>query len=63
VIQGACSKKEDKRERMILKKGLNYIALNYSSHSNPSEVIVVEEGSMMGLPPLLMKQLLYQFNI
>ena len=63
TIQGACVGNGAQSEKMILKKGLNYIALNYSSTINADEVIIVEEGSMMGLPPLVLKQLLHQFNI
>lgn len=63
TIQGICSKNADPGEKMVLKKGLNYIALNYSSPANASEMIILEEGSMVGLPPLVMKQLLHQFNI
>ena len=63
TIQGTCSKTTDSSEKMILKKGLNYIALNYNSNTKANEVIIVEEGSMTGLPPLVMKQLLQQFNI
>ncbi len=63
TIQGTCSENGENGERMTLKKGLNYIALNYSSPANASEMIILEEGAMMGLPPLVMKQLLHQFNI
>lgn len=61
TIQGTCPTATDRSEKMKLKKGLNYIALNYGG--TESEVIVVEEGSMMGLPPIVMKQLLNQFEI
>ncbi len=63
TIQGTCAHPSDNSEKIILKKGLNYIALNYRSTPDANEVIIVEEGSMMGLPPLVMKQLMHQFKI
>lgn len=63
TIQGTCAHPSDNSEKIILKKGLNYIALNYRSAPDANEVIIVEEGSMMGLPPLVMKQLMHQFKI
>ena len=63
TIQGTCANPSDNSEKVTLKKGLNYIALNYASSPDANEVIIFEEGSMMGLPPLVMKQLMHQFNI
>lgn len=63
TIQGTCAHPSDNSEKITLKKGLNYIALNYRSTPDANEVIIVEEGSMMGLPPLVMKQLMHQFKI
>jgi len=63
TIQGTCSNPTEQKETMTLRKGLNYIALNYSSHKNDSEMIILEEGSLMGLPPLVQRQLMSQFNI
>ncbi|MCE7043306.1 hypothetical protein [Dyadobacter sp. CY312] len=63
TIQGTCSNPNEQKETMTLRKGLNYIALNYSSHENDSEMIILEEGSLMGLPPLVQRQLMSQFNI
>lgn len=63
TLQGACINPSRNKEKITLKKGMNYFALNYSSDANNNEVIIVEEGSVMGLPPLVMKQLLHQFNI
>lgn len=63
TINGTCSKNNSGTEKMVFKKGQNYIALNYSSNPNTNEVIILQEGSMMGLPPLLMRQLIHQFNI
>ena len=63
TIQGTCENPTDNKEKVILKKGLNYFALNYSSNTNSNEVIVLEQGAVMSLPPLVMKQLLHQFDI
>jgi len=63
TIQGTCANPNEQKETMTLKKGLNYIALNYSSHDSDSEMIILEEGSLMGLPPLVQRQLMSQFNI
>lgn len=63
TIKGACANPQQKNEKVTLKKGLNYIALNYSSSGKASEVIILEEGSLMGLPPLVQRQLMVQFNI
>ena len=63
TLQGKCINPSNNAEKIFLKKGLSYIALNYSNASNNNEVIILEEGSMMGLPPLIVKQLIQQFNI
>lgn len=63
TIQGTCENPTDNKEKVMLKKGLNYFALNYSSNTNSNEVIVLEQGAVMSLPPLVMKQLLHQFDI
>ena len=63
TLQGKCVNLSDNTEKIFLKKGQNYIALNYRNASNNDEAIILEEGSMMGLPPLIMKQLIQQFNI
>lgn len=62
TIQGSCADPSRNREKVSLKKGQNYIALHYGDEQT-GEVIVVEEGAMAGLPPLVMRQLLHQFNI
>ncbi|WP_138476662.1 hypothetical protein [Dyadobacter bucti] len=63
TIKGTCASPDQKNEKVTLKKGLNYIALNYSSSGKADEVIILEEGSLMGLPPLVQRQLMVQFNI
>lgn len=63
TIQGTCANDVELSEKMVLKKGLNYIALNYSTSTKANEVIILEEGSMMELPPLMKRQLMSQFDI
>jgi hypothetical protein len=63
TIQGTCANPTEQKETMTLKKGLNYIALNYNSHELDSEMIILEEGALMGLPPLIQRQLMNQFDI
>jgi len=68
TIQGSCANPTQNREKVSLKKGQNYIALNYggnaqSGNTATGEVIVVEEGAMVSLPPLVLKQLMHQFDI
>ncbi len=63
TFQGSCANPTLNKEKVSLKKGQNYIALNYGSNAQTGEVIVVEEGAMVSLPPLVLKQLMHQFNI
>lgn len=63
TFQGTCANPAQNREKVSLKKGQNYIALNYGGNTQTSEVIVVEEGAMASLPPLVLRQLMHQFNI
>lgn len=63
TFQGTCANPTQNREKVSLKKGQNYIALNYGGNAQTGEVIVVEEGAMVSLPPLVLKQLMQQFNI
>lgn len=63
TFQGTCANPTQNRETVSLKKGQNYIALNYGGKEQTGEVIVVEEGAMVSLPPLVLKQLMHQFNI
>ncbi|HWV29110.1 MAG TPA: hypothetical protein VN038_05635 [Dyadobacter sp.] len=63
TFQGTCANPAQNREKVSLKKGQNYIALNYGGNAHTGEVIVVEEGAMVSLPPLVLKQLMHQFNI
>ncbi|QHV95137.1 hypothetical protein [Spirosoma endbachense] len=63
TIQGSCTRPDKAIEKMTLKKGQNYIALNYGNSSNDNEVIILSQGSLSGLPPLMQRHLMRQFNI
>ena len=62
-IHGTCQNKDEKSEKMKLKKGQNYIALNYSNPAKSDEIIILQEGSLAGLPPIMQRQLMIQFDI
>ncbi|CAG5003371.1 hypothetical protein DYBT9275_03137 [Dyadobacter sp. CECT 9275] len=57
-----CTDTKGNTEKMSFKKGETYIALNYR-HEKTNEVIVMEEKLLMGLPPVLKRQIMDQFNI
>ncbi|HEV7381946.1 MAG TPA: hypothetical protein VGN64_19245, partial [Dyadobacter sp.] len=63
TIQGTCAKADEPKEKLFLRKGQNYIALNYNSSENENEMIILEEGSLTSLPPVVKRQLMDQFNI
>ncbi|MVM34117.1 hypothetical protein GO755_29055 [Spirosoma sp. HMF4905] len=63
TIQGICVRPDKAIEKMTLKKGQHYIALNYGNASNNNEVIILSQGSLSGLPPLMQRHLMMQFNI
>lgn len=63
TIQGTCARPDEKSAKMVLKKGQNYIALNYSNTANANEVIILPQESLTGLPPLMQRQLMMQFDI
>lgn len=63
TIHATCASPDDKSEKMILKKGQQYIALNYGTSANANEVLILPQGSLDGLPPLVQRQLMKQFNI
>lgn len=48
--------------RMNFKKGETYIALNYRNKTD-NELIVMDEKLLMGLPPMVKRQIMDQFNI
>ncbi|TDE11296.1 hypothetical protein [Dyadobacter psychrotolerans] len=57
-----CSNKNGGTEKISFKKGQTYIALNYRNQKN-NEVIVLDENRMMGLPTVVKRQIMDQFNI
>ena len=63
TIQGTCTDEKERADKIKLKKGLNYIALNYAGPGEATELLVLEEKSLMGLPPLMKRQLMHQFDI
>lgn len=63
TIQGTCARPDKASEKLVLKKGENYIALNYGNTTNANEVIILPQGSLNGLPPLMQRHLMMQFNI
>lgn len=63
TIQGTCARPDEKQEKILLKKGQPYIALNYGHNTTGNEVLILSPGSLTGLPPLVQRQLMMQFNI
>jgi len=63
TIQGRCARPDKATERLTLKKGQHYIALNYGNASDANEVVILSQGSLSGLPPLMQRNLMMQFNI
>jgi hypothetical protein len=63
TLHGTCASQNDSSSKITLKKGQNYIALNYRSSGQADEIIILEEGSLMGLPPIMKRKLMHQFNI
>ncbi|KAA0992852.1 hypothetical protein [Dyadobacter aurulentus] len=63
TIQGTCTDEKEHGDKIKLKKGLNYIALNYAGPGEATELLVLEEKSLMGLPPLMKRQLMDRFDI
>jgi hypothetical protein len=63
TIQGNCVRANEKRGKMVLRKGQQYIALHYGNASHQGEVVILPQTSIIGLPPLMQRQLMSQFNI
>ena len=61
-FKDVCTNTKGNTEKIDFKKGETYIALNYR-HEKTTEVIVMEEKLLMGLPPVLKRQIMDQFNI
>ncbi|MDQ6480027.1 hypothetical protein [Dyadobacter sp. LHD-138] len=61
-FKDVCTTSASNTGKMTFKKGETYIALNYRNKKN-NEVIVMEEKLLMGLPPVVKRQIMDQFNI
>lgn len=57
-----CTNTKANTGKMNFKKGETYIALNYKNNKN-SELVVMDEKLLMGLPPMVKRQIMDQFNI
>jgi hypothetical protein len=57
-----CTKTKNISGKMNFKKGETYIALNYRNRKD-NELIVMDEKLLMGLPPIVKRQIMDQFNI
>lgn len=57
-----CTQSTRNTEKLTFKKGETYIALNYRNNHN-NQVVVMEEKLLMGLPPVVKRQIMDQFNI
>ncbi|MCF2443552.1 hypothetical protein L0657_06245 [Dyadobacter sp. CY345] len=57
-----CGENKNNTGKMNFKKGETYIALNYRNNKD-NELIVMDEKLLMGLPPIVKRQIMDQFNI
>ena len=57
-----CTTTKRNSGKMNFKKGETYIALNYRNKKD-NELIVMDEKLLMGLPPIVKRQIMDQFNI
>ncbi|GLU57150.1 hypothetical protein [Dyadobacter frigoris] len=57
-----CTNTKRNTGKMNFKKGETYIALNYRNKKD-NELIVMDEKLLMGLPPIVKRQIMDQFNI
>lgn len=57
-----CDDSRGNTEKINFKKGETYIALNYRNNRD-SALIVMDEKLLMGLPPMVKRQIMDQFNI
>lgn len=57
-----CTTTKRNTGKMNFKKGETYIALNYRNKKD-NELIVMDEKLLMGLPPIVKRQIMDQFNI
>lgn len=61
-FKDVCANPANNTGQMTFKKGATYIALNFKNNNN-NEIVVMEEKMLMGLPPILKRQIMDQFNI
>ncbi|SEJ27716.1 hypothetical protein SAMN04487995_3916 [Dyadobacter koreensis] len=57
-----CDNTKSNTGKMNFKKGETYIALNFGNKKD-NELIVMDEKLLMGLPPMVKRQIMDQFNI
>lgn len=57
-----CTTTKRNTGKMNFKKGETYIALNYRNKKD-NELVVMDEKLLMGLPPIVKRQIMDQFNI
>lgn len=57
-----CGENKNNTGKMNFKKGETYIALNYRNNQD-NALIVMDEKLLMGLPPIVKRQIMDQFNI
>lgn len=62
TVKGLCANSADQNNKIHFKKGENYIILDNPNTQN-SQVIIMDEKMLMGLPPVMKRQLMDQFNI
>jgi len=62
TIHGTCENNANSEEKMSLKKGQTYIAVNYQ-FNEANELIVVDERNLINLPPLMQREIMKQFPI
>lgn len=62
TFKDICTTTKRNTGKMNFKKGETYIALNYRNKKD-NELIVMDEKLLMGLPPIVKRQIMDQFNI
>ena len=62
TVKGLCTKSANQSSKVNFKKGESYIVLDDPNTQN-SQVIIMDEKLLMGLPPVMKRQLMDQFNI
>ena len=62
TIQGTCEIESGSEEKISLKKGQTYIAVNYQFNEE-NELIVVDQRNLINLPPMMQREIMKQFPI